>query len=173
MKLVTKSQAVLLLLALALLLQGCDEAVVQRAPVEVSDVSIYGDELRGATLNPPEPTHQPEYKGSGHYVRWSHSGALAAVTTYARGYYKTVSVWDEREGEAVPVVSIEDHDPGSGRAFRYAWSGDDKALLIYGYGRVADGGNAEKTTRICMVYMVEEDQLFRILPCEGARWAFA
>jgi hypothetical protein len=153
---------------------ACGEGIVTRAPIEVLDVPGYGDELRSMELNPPEPASAREYTGPGYYVRWAPSGRIAAVSTDARGYYRTVSVWDDLQRRRSAVVSVEDGDPGSGRAYRYAWSRDGKALLIYGHGRLADGSEVvpDERTRLCLVYMVAEDRLSRIFPCRGTKWAF-
>jgi hypothetical protein len=146
---------------------------VQRKPVEVADVPLYGDELRKQELNPPGSA-ETMLGGKGYYVRWSPRRDLAAVTTDASGYYRTVNIWDARAQHLSPLISIEDGDPGSGRAYRYAWSSDGKALLVYGHGRLVDGTNNEtdERTRVCLVYLAAEDSLYRIFPCKGTRWAF-
>src|SRR5687767_8195115 len=108
-------------LLFAVLNYGCGERVVTRIPVEVPDVPVYGDELRALELNPPEPTPADQYQGPGYYVRWSPDGKVAATTTTARGYYRTVNIWEGSEQRRRPLISIEDGDPGSGRAYRYSW----------------------------------------------------
>ena len=162
-----------LLLVVSLAFVGCGEGIVTRVPVEVADVPEYGDELRSMQLNPPEPPGR-QYSGPGYYVRWAPNGKVAAITTDSRGYYRTISIWDEERRARSPVISVEDGDPESGRAYRYAWSRDSAALLVYGHGRLADGSRSvpDERTRICLVYKVAEDSLHRIFPCKGTKWAF-
>ena len=165
-------------LALATLtagLCGCDGPVVGRTPIEVPDVPGYGKELRDLELNPPKPTDARPYSGPGSYPRWSPDGTYVATTTQARGYYQTVNVWHAPTQSTRPIVSIGEFDPGSGRAYRYAWSRDGKALLIYGHGRVADGSQgsvSDERMRLCLIYQVDQDTLHRIFPCQGVKWAF-
>jgi hypothetical protein len=155
---------------------ACDGPVVARRPAEVPDMPGYGDELRALELNPPMPPEPRPYTGSGSYPRWSPDGTVAAVTTEARGNAQTVNIWDARTEHLRPLISIAEFDPGSGRAYRYAWSRDGKALLIYGHGRLADGDQSETVPddrmRLCLVYELQRDTLYRISPCQRVKWAF-
>ena len=153
----------------AVALASCGQVVV-REPDIVADVPIYGDELRAQELNPPEQASPYKYEGPGHYVRWAPDGAFAAVTTRSRGYFRTVTIWNAQQEQRNPLISIEDIDPGSGRAYRYAWSADGRALLIYGFGKLA--GSKGDGDRVCLVFVPKEDELYRIDPCTGVRWAF-
>jgi hypothetical protein len=170
---------VALLIGVSLLHWGCDytilgEGAVKRSPQEVTDLPPYGDELRAQELNPPEPKGpSPAYSGSGHYQRWSPDQSLLAVTTDARGYYRTVNVWNDRERRLTPVISIEDADHESGRAYRYAWSQDSKALLIYGHGVLpADEQSTARSLKLCLVYVIGRDELYSLDPCNKTQWAY-
>jgi len=98
---------------------------------------------------------------------------MLAVTTDAGRYFRTVSVWDERAKRLMPVISIEDADPESGRAFRYAWSQDSKALLIFGWGAPLDAEVTKvvQRRRVCFVFKPENEAFLEISPCERTRWA--
>jgi hypothetical protein len=150
--------------------------MVARKPTEVPDVPGYGDELRALDLNPPTSPEPLPQTASGSYPRWSPDGSFAAVTTEARGNAQTINIWDARTRQARPLISVEEFDPASGRAYRYAWSRDGKALLIYGNGRLNDGDQSEtvpdERMRLCLVYEVQRDTLYRIFPCKGVKWAF-
>lgn len=164
------------LCAAAIVMSACDGPIVTRKPIEVPDVPGYGDELRALELNPSGLPESRPHTAPGSYPRWSADGALVAVTTEARGHAQTINIWNPRTEEVRPLLSIEEFDPGSGRAYRYAWSRDGKALLIYGHGRLADGDRSEKVSdermRLCVVYEVERDALYRIFPCKSVKWAF-
>jgi hypothetical protein len=171
---------VVLAIEASLLSWGCNyrvlgEDVVKRSPRQVEDIPPYADELRAQELNPPEPRGaMPKYSGAGGYLRWSPDQSLLAVTTDAAGYYRTVNVWSERSRRLTPVVSIKDSDPESGRAYRYAWSQDSAALLVYGSGGLAtaEDSSPRELPKLCLVYQVERDELFLIDPCTRTRWAY-
>jgi len=153
----------------------CCYGIVNRAPKKVADLPPYGDEIKRQELNPPAPAAPtPTYTGQGGYLRWAPDKSRAAVTTNVAGYYRTISVWDEHARRLTPVISIEDADPGSGRAYRYTWSEDSKALLIYGHGSLpwGENGAAVWVSKICFVYLPHEDQLYFIDPCKGTKWAY-
>jgi hypothetical protein len=163
-------------LAGAAAIYACDGPIVTRTPVEVPEVPGYGNELRALDLNPAKPQDSHPQKPPGSYPRSSPDGTLVAVTTEARGHAQTINIWNPNTDQLRPLLSIEEFDPGSGRAFRYAWSRDGKALLIYGHGRLVDGDRSKKVPdermRLCLVYEVERDVLSRIYPCKSVKWAF-
>jgi hypothetical protein len=165
-----------LLLAAVVAVTACDGPVVTRTPVVVPDIPGYGDELRMQELNLPEPPAPRPYDGPGGYVRWSPETRLAAVTTQARGDVQTINIWDSTTESLQPLISIHEMDPGSGRAYRYSWSRDGRMLLVYGNGYLADGSRknnpATDTSRLCLIYDVQADTLYRIQPCTNVKWGF-
>jgi hypothetical protein len=165
---------ILLFSALWLYLNWGAQGLVTRAPQRVSDVPRYGDELRGIEeLNLPEPAEPtPVYSGGGYYLRWSPNRSRLALTMNDGDHYRTIHVWDARKRQLKSVVSIRDLDPGSGRDYRYVWSRNSKALLIYGGGELATDQpyGRFRVGKLCMVYVAGRDELSWISPCHGTKW---
>jgi hypothetical protein len=155
-----------------------EEGLVARTPVLVED-SPYGNELRALPRygdTPSEREARP-YMGPGWYSRRSANGRFVAATeswgdalsnstlglVLDRPYIHTVGVWDEDSGRFKRVVSVMEADPGSGIAHRYAWSKDSKALLLYGGGGLSD--NYRKRLILCVIYLPESDELYRLAKC--------
>jgi hypothetical protein len=155
--------------------------LVARNPRVLDDLPPYGDELRALPPYADYPskdteTRQP-YDGPGWYPRRSPDGRHVAATeswggfigevvlgmVIERPFIHTVGVWDESGDRFVRVVSIKEADPHSGIAHRYAWSKDSKALLIYGSGRLPDA--YEQIVKLCLVYVPEDDALYRLTAC--------
>jgi hypothetical protein len=154
---------------------GLPRDIVRRQPRRVHDIRPYGEELRSQELNPPEPQGPvPPYSVPGHYLRWTADHSWAATTADAGGYFRTISVWSGRDKRLTQVISIKDADPESGRAYRYAWSRDSKALLIYGSGSLPteDGSGTVFLDKICLVYLPDDGELYRLESCERTQWAY-
>jgi hypothetical protein len=45
-----------------------------------------------------------------------------------------ITITDTQTGRVIPIVTIRESDPGSGRSHRIAWTADGGALLIAGTG---------------------------------------
>lgn len=147
----------------------CCYGVAERAPQLVDDLPPYGEELRALPPYGDSPSKSQEYRpgtpayaGEGYYVRWSLDRSVAAVTTDAANSYHTVKLWDEARHILTPVITIKEADPGSGIAHRYVWSGDSKALLIYGEGALRHEASSR---RLCLVYLPARDVLYGLRRC--------
>lgn len=131
-----------------------------------------------------------QYSGPGWYPRHSPDGSRVAVTmslgddvpalrplmltpgwfllslVLDRPFIHTVAVFDTSAGRLRRVVSIMEMDPHSGIAHLYAWSGDSKALLIFGSGRLPE--NYDRPLELCLVYLPINDSLYRLSNCPPA-----
>jgi hypothetical protein len=153
--------------------------LAETAPVSVDDLPPYGDELRSIPRYGDSPSERIEpYQGPGWYARRSGNGRFVAVTEswragvvgelllgffIERPFIHTVGVWDEQTHQLTRVLSIEEADPHSGIAHRYAWSSDSQALLIYGAGRLPDDYNRIRI--LCIVYLPKRKELYCLRNC--------
>ena len=65
------------------------------------------------------------------------------------------------EDRAQPIVTIGEADPGSGISYRYAWTADGAALLIWGSGTLS----GQPPRELCLVYRVKEGDLIEPREC--------
>jgi hypothetical protein len=128
--------------------------IVVRLPKVASSLKPYSEELPGfhITSAPFSASADRRY--------------LAFDTEAARSF-RTINVWDSRNERLAAVVSIQESDPGSGASHAVAWSGDSRALLIFGRGRLP----FETEGPLCLVYVPEAAALYRITPCVSERAA--
>ncbi len=155
-----------------------ESSLARREGTEVNDLAPYGDELRALDRygNSPGPGDFVEPNVPGGYQRLSPDGRYIAVTqsfapdgafllglVWDRPHIHTVNVWDRAVAKLTPVISIKEADPASGIAYRYTWSRDSRALLLYGSGRLPD--DYDKVISLCLVYLPRTDQLMRLRKC--------
>jgi hypothetical protein len=74
-----------------------------------------------------------------------------------------VSIVDTQTGRVVPIVTIRESDPGSGRSHTVAWTADGTALLIRGRGEV----RGARSRALCLVYRVAEADLLSAPTCKS------
>ena len=72
-----------------------------------------------------------------------------------------ITVTDTRSGRVIPIVTIRETDPGSGRSHHLAWTADGAALRIAGSGAL----RRTRPTSLCLVYRLEEADLLSAVPC--------
>jgi len=95
-------------------------------------------------------------------VAISPDGRFLAIDTAAARSYHTINVWDRWTERIVPVLSIQEIDPGSGTSHRYTWSVDSRALLISGSGSLP----FRPPGALCFVYLPKKAILHEVAPCE-------
>lgn len=97
-----------------------------------------------------------QWASPGHrYVAHSHSTGSAE---------ERITVTDLQRGRVVPIVTIRESDPGSGRSHQISWTADGAALLISGSGAL----EGRPATLLCLVYRIAEDDLLSAAPCPAA-----
>ena len=72
-----------------------------------------------------------------------------------------ITVTDTQSGRVVPIVTIRETDPGSGRSHQIAWTADGSALMIAGSGSL----RGARPTSLCLVYRLVEADLLSAVPC--------
>lgn len=78
-----------------------------------------------------------------------------------------ITITDTQTGRVIPIVTIRESDPGSGRSHRIAWTADGGALLIAGTGAL----RGTQSTSLCLVYRIAEADLLSAAPCTPATGA--
>lgn len=132
-----------------------------------ADDSPYGDELCSARSqpDPQEPSRTWTDPAPGRHYRGQPRGRYLALTRDAVRDYHTIFVWDEQAHALKAVISVQEMDPGSGSSHDYRWSQDQRALLIYGAGKLPFQSHPAE---LSYAYVPEEDSLYGLPTC-GAR----
>ena len=73
-------------------------------------------------------------------------------------------MWSAATGTSVPVLSLWETDPGSGRSFGYRWSESSQALRIEGATQGFARWGAWRHRKVQLVYRVEERRLLDTAP---------
>ena len=123
--------------------------IIVRAPRVDESAARY---LAEFTRSPHDTKARPRYSPDG---RWLVSDTLV------RDSYYTIRVFDLQTRGLLPVVTIREADPGSGRSFRRGWSSDSRALIIRGTGAFWRGENQA----ICLVFLPFDRQLINDASC--------
>ncbi len=106
------------------------------------------------------------YLFPGEAVTLSPDRRFAAYVTSENGHagFHTIRAWIVPTGASVPVLSLWETDPGSGRSFGYGWSRSSTALRIDGaMGGFARRGRAEHRA-LRLLYRIDESRLVEASP---------
>ena len=78
--------------------------------------------------------------------------------------FHTIAVWSAATGTSVPILSLWEADPGSGRSFGYRWSESSRALRIEGATQGFARWGRGRHQAIRLVYLVEPRRLLDTAP---------
>jgi hypothetical protein len=95
----------------------------------------------------------------------SPSGRFVARSDSTDWAEERVSIVDSQTERVVPIVTIRESDPGSGRSHTVEWTADGTALLITGTGVV----HGRPSAPLCLVYRVAERDLLSVPTCSRLR----
>lgn len=141
--------------------ESCWRGVVPRWTKRVAD-HAYRRELCAPAGPPQAPSRQYSDPAPGSGYVASPDGRFLALSREAAWAYHTVYVWDEQEHRLHAVMSIQEGDPGSGRAHDYRWSGDSRALFITGWGSLPLRASEQ---HLAYIYVVDEDAVYKVPAC--------
>lgn len=101
------------------------------------------------------------YAGPGHAAAPSPGRRKAAFLrsgALGRGFY-SLHCRDLASGEFRTVASLREPDPGSGRSFKFFWSGDSQALFLT--GRISGFGRRQQKQReLKLIYLLADGKLY-------------
>ncbi len=110
-----------------------------RAPFGEFDIpASWARELPFAEMGIPDPS--PCARGESHQdprpERCSPDGSHVAYALEVGGAYHTLYISGRNDDDEIPIISVQESDPGSGRSFSFRWTSDSKGLLVHGSGPV-------------------------------------
>jgi len=125
--------------------------VIVREPVLDPRAAAY---MREFTQRPKRTPSTPKFSPDSRWI---------VVDSAFRESYLTIRVFDAQTRGVLPVVTIREADPGSGRSVRMGWSSDSRALIIRGAGALW----RQENRTLCLVYLPIERELLSDASCEA------
>jgi hypothetical protein len=143
---------------------------LHRRPIVVSH-SPYEDDLRRARtcgcLSCPSAgvAQSPDgiyVASTTNMCRGDDGSVWCVLVGHEHCFVHDIQVTSTRDQRTIGVLTVRDHEPGSGSYHQLAWSKDSKALLIYGFADLPDAGSSHG--ELCMIYEAGADKL-NAVPC--------
>ena len=107
-----------------------------------------------------------QYLAPGQDVTLSPDRRLAAYVTSENDHagFHTIRVWVAPTGASIPVLSLWETDPGSGRSFGYRWSRSSATLRIDGATQGFSRWGGAQHRALHLAYRLDENRLVDIGP---------
>ena len=139
-------------------------------------VTTMGSMFALACISETELTPRPDLRARAYFAfapaqtvfdasQWSSPNHRYVAHSDSTGWAEErITVTDTQTGRVIPIVTIRESDPGSGRSHHIAWTADGAALLIAGSGAL----KGAQPKALCLVYRLAEADLLSAAPCRSA-----